>query len=301
MLKPASMPVSQRLAHDGLFWRRLASFGARLGPEWWVQYSPYFFGCAAAVAVPSARRAVRDNLRRVRGTNTPTGGLREAFDVARTFTSYAGCLAEVLSNHSKNERRPEATIYGEHHLIEARARGRGLVFATAHTAGWELVGPLLMRDHALSLMMVMEAERDDAARRLHDDARVAQGITIAHVGTDPLAALPLLEHLRGEGVVAIQVDRSPPGMRTRSVTLFGEPARVPEGPFRLAQLAGAPILPIFFARTAYRRYRVHIFRPIELPRRPSEAELDRAAQALADSMASFLRAHPTQWFHFRPS
>jgi KDO2-lipid IV(A) lauroyltransferase len=34
-------------------------------------------------------------------------------------------------------------------------------------------------------------------------------------------------------------------------------------------------------------------------RRPSEAELDAAAQAIADGLQQFVLAHPTQWFHFR--
>jgi KDO2-lipid IV(A) lauroyltransferase len=35
-----------------------------------------------------------------------------------------------------------------------------------------------------------------------------------------------------------------------------------------------------------------------VPRRATEADLDAAAQAVADAMTSFIRAHPTQWLHF---
>jgi KDO2-lipid IV(A) lauroyltransferase len=141
--------------------------------------------------------------------------------------------------------------------------------------------------------------RDATARAIQDDARRASGLLVAHVGDDPLSALPLVHHLRGGGVVALQIDRAPAQIRSRPVTLFGAPASIPEGPMRLAMLTGAPLLPIFAARTGYREYEVVASAPIRLSRRATGHELDAAAQALADAMQAFVRARPTQWFHFR--
>ena len=70
------------LAHDGSFWRKLARVGAQRGPEWWLHYSPPIFGLAAAIAVPSARRAVLRNLHRIRGD---AGRINDVIDTARTF------------------------------------------------------------------------------------------------------------------------------------------------------------------------------------------------------------------------
>jgi len=284
------------LTPDAVFWRKLARFGAARGPEWWVRYSPAFFGWAAALAVPTARRAVHANLRRVRGKRGP---LREALDVAHTFSTYAGCLAEVLSSDSKNHKRPSAVLHGEHNVDIALGPGKGIVLVTAHTAGWEMLGPLLHREHkhGRDVVMVMTPEPDEAARRLHDDARVAVGNRVSHVG-DPLASLGLLRDLRGGAIVALQLDRVPPGMKTRAVTLMGAPGAIPEGPLRLAAVSGAPLFPLFSARTGYREYVIDARPPIFVPRRATEAELDAVAQTLADELARFLRAHPTQWFDF---
>jgi KDO2-lipid IV(A) lauroyltransferase len=284
------------LAHDAAFWRKLARFGAARGPEWWVRYSPSFFGWAAALAVPKARRAVHANLRRIRGIRSP---LREALDVAQTFSTYAGCLAEVLSSDSKNHRRPSAVLHGEHNVDLAVAAGKGIVLVTAHTAGWEMLGPLLHREnnHSRDVVMVMRPEADERAQRLHDEARAAVGNRVSHVG-DPFASLGLLRDLRAGAIVALQLDRVPPGMKTRSVTLMGAPGAIPEGPLRLAALSGAPLFPLFSARMGYREYLIDARPPIFVPRRPTEAELDAVAQQLADELGRFLRAHPTQWFDF---
>ena len=282
--------------HDAHFWRRLARLGASRFPEWWVRYSPPVFGVAAAIVVPSARHAVEENLLRVRGARSP---LADALDVARTFSTYASCLAEVLSNGSKNERLPRAAILNEPNVQEALAAKRGIVMVTMHTAGWETVGPLMMRERAREVVMVMAREPNEQARALQDKARLAAGgMKVTHIGEDPLAPLGLLHHLRKGGVVALQLDRTPPGIRARDVTLFDAPGKLPEGPLRLASLSGAPILPIFCARTGYRDYVIDVRPPITLPRRPSNAEMKAAAQRLADEMTRFLRLHPTQWFHF---
>jgi KDO2-lipid IV(A) lauroyltransferase len=174
---------------------------------------------------------------------------------------------------------------------------RGIVIVTMHTAGWEAVGPLLGDHYGLDLMLVMHAEPDPRAGRLQDDARRRGGVAIAHVG-DPLASLPLLKQLRAGGVVALQLDRAAPGMRTRAAPLLGGEGEIPEGPFRLAQLSGAPILPIFCARLGYREYLIHVFEARRLPRRASEATIQEAVVHVAGCMTQFLRAHPTQWFQF---
>ncbi len=282
-------------AHENLFWRRAARWGSS-GPEWWLRHGPRFFGWGAALLVPSARRAVRSNLHRLRGPASP---LRDARDVLQTFGTYASCLAEVLSNDAPSgPKKPDALVIGERFVRAVLRERKGLVLVTAHTAGWDVVGPLLGKTYGLDLMLVTHAEPDAKAGQLQDEARRRGGVSIAHVGDDPLKSLPLLQHLRRGGVVALQLDRVVPGMRTRSVPLLGAQGEVPEGPLRLAQLSGAPILPIFCARRSHREYLVQAFAPRYVPRSATEETLDEAAAHVAACMTTFLRAHPTQWFQF---
>jgi KDO2-lipid IV(A) lauroyltransferase len=264
-------------------------------PEWWMHYSPPLFGLAAAAFVPRARKAVSTNLERIRGPETPA---RDALEIAETFTTYASCLSEVLSYGSKNAKAPELVLRGKQHMTDALAEKKGVVVVTAHTAGWDVAGPVFGHDHHVDLVMVMEREPDEDARRVHDDARSASGLSFVHVGGDPMASLPLLRHLRRGAVVAIQIDRVPPSMRARDVRLFDRPARVPEGPLRLAQMTGAPIVPMFCARLRFRHYLAVVMPALHVPRHADEATLDAVAQQMADAMGSFLRTYPTHWFHF---
>jgi len=289
------MPRERALSLDGPIWRGLARRGSQ-GPEWFVRLSAPLVGIAACAVSGDRRRHVLDALRRARGRR---GALRDTMDVARVFATYASCLAETLGAGPGRDRAPRAVIWGEPHLHDALGDRRGVILVTAHTAGWETVGPLLSRDKSLRVMLAVSAERDTGARAIQDGARGAHGLLVTHVGDDPLSALPLARHLREGGAVALQIDRAPSGLRSRAVTLFGVPSRVPEGPLRLAMLTGAPIVPVFAARTGHRSYRIEVHAPLRLGRSVGAAELDAAAQALADDMQGFLRTHPTQWFHFR--
>jgi KDO2-lipid IV(A) lauroyltransferase len=227
------------------------------------------------------------------------GALRDAIDVVHTFSNFASCLTEALSSGSKSVDGPEATVHSSPRARRVLMTPGGAIMATAHTAGWEILGALLARDHHKQVMIVMQRERDDGARELHDTLRrLPRGVQLLHVGDDALECLPLIRHLRGGGVVAVQIDRVPAGMTGHPVRLFGQPAVIPEGPLRLAQLTGAPIVPAFSARTGHRRYVVEAREPIDVPRHADAATVDAAAQRLADALGDFVSAHPTQWFPF---
>ncbi|MBX3224194.1 MAG: lysophospholipid acyltransferase family protein [Labilithrix sp.] len=275
------------------FLRRLAWLGASRGPFWVLRYSPPVVGWTAAVLSKDARRRVVANLHLVRGPAPPW---RDAVDTMRTFASFAGALGESLATGSKNERPLEPSIEGGEHL--RAVLGGPFIIGTIHSGGWDVLGALLTGDLALDMVIVMAHEADAAAERLHDEVRGKARVRVVHVGNDALDALPLLGHLRGGGVVAMQLDRTPPGMRTVPARLFDAGSALPEGPFRLARLTGAPILPIFCARVGFRRYRIVIHEPIRLGRRDPPESTALAAQSIADRVTAFLRAHPSQWFNF---
>jgi KDO2-lipid IV(A) lauroyltransferase len=190
-------------------------------------------------------------------------------------------------------------VTGQAHFDDALSDKRGLLLVTAHTAGWEIVGALVGSRRGLRVLVAERAEPDARARAIQDEARQGHGVHVAHIGADPFAGLALMRHLREGGAVAVQIDRVPRGVRARRVTLFGEPANMPEGPLRLAMLTGAPIVPIFTGRTGHCRYEIAAHRPIRLARSETDGGLDAAAQEIAGALEGFARAHPTQWFHFR--
>jgi KDO2-lipid IV(A) lauroyltransferase len=156
----------------------------------------------------------------------------------------------------------------------------------------------LAKDFSAEVVVVMLAEPDEQARKIHDSVRARTGVRVVHVGEHPLDALPLLRHVRNGGVLAVQLDRTAPGGRSLDVEMFGRAEQIPEGPFRLAALSGAPIVPIFAHRAGYFRYEFSVETPIWVERAASLPDLTTAAAAAARSMQAFISRHPTEWFHF---
>jgi KDO2-lipid IV(A) lauroyltransferase len=251
------------------------------------------------LALRQERRRVRRNLRAVLGARS---SVLEQLDVLRTFTAYASCLAEGLGAERLDGARARHRMVGKENFQIAMNQGRGLIITTCHTGPWDAAGRVLSQMVGSDRVLIaMRPEPDERARRLHDSVRHRLGVRVAHVGEHPLDGLPLLHHLRaGRGILAVQLDRIPPGTKSLEVTLFGEPFRVPKGPFLLAALAGAPLLPLFARRTGYYDYEFYAGPAIELAERPDQSQLYRAAQLLAAEMERFIRANPTQWFRFGP-
>lgn len=274
--------------------RTWAYAGARYGPRPWIQYSPAFFGALFACLLPRERRAVRRNLRRLLGERRYAV---EQLDVLRTFVAYAHCLAESLAM-DRSEASSPAEVHGAEHLEEALRQGRGAILVTAHTGAWDIAARELAQRGGMDVTIVMEKEPDARARGLHDSVRARARVSIVHAGGDPLDALPLLRRLRSGGIVAIQLDRAGGPSETLEPLLGGLPFSVPEGPFRLAALTGAPVLPVLARRVGFFRYEIHVRAPIFLGPRPDRPELTRAANAAMAEVEAFLRENATQWFHF---
>jgi lauroyl/myristoyl acyltransferase len=302
---PSSAPPSSRssalppardfVRPDAYLLRAFAVWGAARAPKPFIRYVPVAAALLFTVALPSVRRMVRRNLRRLRG---PRSLFEEQRDMVKTFVHFAACLTEGLTIASNRSCEVESTVEGVEHLERELGRGRGVVCVTAHTGAWEISGPLLRRALGIDVVIAMGKEANVRSRILQDSLRARSGVRVVHVDDDRFAALDLLQHLRRGALVGLQLDRLSPGMRGIEVEFLDGKAEVPSGPFELAKRSGAAIVPIFTRRIGYFRYAVEVSPAIHLARQASAAELAAAAQACASAMGLFLRNHPTHWFHF---
>ena len=294
MFRPRGVNLSA-FRFDSAFWRRVFAAGVTRGPEPWVRYSPPAFGALFATALPETRRFVEQNLRRVRGPRSPLIDRMDAFAV---FANYASCLTEAMLLASDRGYTVSSRTRGVEHYHGAAAAGRGVIIATAHTGGWDVAGPVLGGVHEGGVVLAMQRERDPEARAIHDAARQRAGVQVVHIGEGPLDALPLLAQLRRRGSSPCKSTAYRRACGAAEVTFLGGAWRAPEGPLSLAALSGAPILPVFSHRLGFLNYEAVVAPPIWLPRRPTEAERNAAAAVMMGAMERFVRAHPTQWFHF---
>jgi predicted LPLAT superfamily acyltransferase len=205
-----------------------------------------------------------------------------------------------------------ATTYeGWEHISTATQSGRGGIILMSHVGSWEIAAQLLGHygrelPRMRLLLYLGEKHREQIERRQKKSVEQS-GIRIVAVpedGGSPLDILEGLNFLKEGGLVSLTGDRLW-GREQRAVTVrfAGGEARIPEIPYILALLSGAPLLIFFVYRTGKGRYHLltmpplHVLAASRLQRRKA---IETAAQAYADLLAETARAHPYEWYHFEP-
>jgi len=171
---------------------------------------------------------------------------------------------------------------------------------TPHLGNWE-AGGVWLAHQGFALNVVTLPEDDPRTGVFRDAMRKAHGIRSFYY--DPRSAslesmIDILHALRRNELVAMLTDRSVPD-RQEEVTLFGRPSSIPIGPFLLAWLSGAGVLPSYCVLLPDGTYRIRTEAAIQLDRTlKREESIRNAAREMARRYESYIRAYPDQWYNF---
>jgi lauroyl/myristoyl acyltransferase len=286
--------LPEELRVDGVWWRNLAMLGSVYGPEWWKRWSPPFFAAFIFALVAPNRRGAIANMRRVLGTReaslTTTAALK-------TFVEFSHCLVDTLEFFGPRPQPVRVDIPEPDLLEEALAAGRGAVVVTGHLGNWDVAAARLLK-YGRPVTVVMAHEANRSTHEFQRRMRAGQDFSVVYSDESMFSSLHLVRALRQNQVVAMQLDRTNPMGRTLEMPFFGAPARFSAGPFHLARVAGAPVLPCFAPRVGVRHYEIRYGGLHHVADRPRRGGIeDVAARVIAD-FESIVREFPCQWFQF---
>jgi KDO2-lipid IV(A) lauroyltransferase len=285
------------LRFDGLWWRKFAYLGCVYGPEWWKQGSPPAFAAILFALVGRNRRGAIENMQRILGDGDRRRARRAAL---RMYAEFAHCMTETMEYYGPRPRPLRLDLPQHDPIAEALRERRGAVLVTGHIGNWDIAAKTL-RDYAQPINLVMARESNTTTQDYVRDMRERAGVRVIYSDTSVFSALNMIRALRGNEIVAIQLDRTLGLGGTRAVPFFGAPAPFPSGPFVLARLAGAPLIPVFIPRVGARHYAVRIGTPLVLSREQRDAySLDRAMRTVVREFEAIIREFPSQWFQFTP-
>ncbi len=278
---------------------RIASaiFGAL--PEPAIRYLGTRAGGLASRYADKKRPLLTRHMRRVIGSDASEAEIRAAVD--GMYRSYGRYWAETFWFRPKHRdaiiENVERVHFGPVH--EAKAAGRGIVFAVSHVGNWEIAG-LIARDLGLNLMAVAEHLPNQKITEWFLDVRATFGIDIV-LTTDPARRSKMIRRLKDGGALALLADRDVTG-KGITVELFGEETTVPAGPAALAELTDSVLLPVVVFFKEGSGYRIEVGDPIDLSTEGTRAERVQAgAQNVADAMSVQIRKQPSQWHLFQPN
>jgi KDO2-lipid IV(A) lauroyltransferase len=179
-------------------------------------------------------------------------------------------------------------------LLEARARGKGVVLITAHFGPWELL-PLVAAERYEPIHIVVRPLDNPRLDALVTTWRERGGNRV--IGKRD-AVPAILQVLRGGGTVGILIDQHITEQEGVVVPFFGRPASTAIAPALLALRSGAPVLPVGIVRESGRgRYRICVGEEVPV-RRTGELRSDLVVNTARFTRAieAMVRDRPDHWF-----
>jgi KDO2-lipid IV(A) lauroyltransferase len=212
------------------------------------------------------------------------------------YTSLGTAIFEFLwmagRRRAELANRVQFTPRARRIFADARAAGRGMVIATAHTGNWDLAACAAARD-LLSLTVVTKRLHAGWLDRFWQRERAEQGIELID-GNDVWARAGA--SLRRGRAVAMVIDQAPE--RTANVLeapFLGAPARCDRTPALLALRARVPLALVLGRRLPDGTHEVDVPWFVEPPVRSSRAWANATTLSLQAELDAFVRQHPSQW------
>lgn len=277
---------------DGLWWRKFAMLGSVYGPEWWKRYSPPVIAMIIFGLIPANRRGAIANLRRVLGTSESSVTTPAAL---RMFVEFAHCMTETLEYFGPRPKPVRVDVPEPDLLASVLEAGRGAVVVTGHLGNWDVAAARLLQ-YGRAVTVVMAHEANASTHEYVHRMRQSHDIRVVYSDESMFSSLHLVRELRANHIVAMQLDRT--FGRTVEAPFFGSASKFSAGPFHLARVAGAPILPCFAPRLGARHYAIRFGRIHEVTSRSRRSGIDAIASEVAGDFESVVREYPCQWFQF---
>ncbi len=181
------------------------------------------------------------------------------------------------------------TCDGWEHVAGAQAKGKGVVFVSAHLGNWEVLGRWLALVQKVPMTVVAKDPKQPAFAAYLRRIREGAGFAVLSKGE---SARDLLRVLRKGEAIFLMPDQNSGDV---FVPFFGVPCGTVAGPASLALHTGAALIPIYCVEEG-NGYRVLCLPEIKVEN-PSggEVEVARLMGEVNTVLERMVRHYPTQW------
>lgn len=249
-----------------------------------------FLGRLTWPLVPSRRRRMAvENVRDCLGVET-----EEALRIAKaSWVRFGPMLFEVMRFPVLKPHFLEIVeIEGLEYLREGLSLGRGVVFATAHSGNWELMGGVLAAA-GFPIVGVAMRQKEAGFDRFINEYRRGVGMHITYKDN----VREMFHLLRDGWIIGLLMDQDSDRRSGIVFDWFGRPTNFVQGPAALARSQNAPIVPGFMHRLPDGRHRLRFYPPIFVKRTKDKAADIRAAmEEVSQTLEQHIRLYPEEWF-----
>lgn len=279
---------------------RLGVFLTGVLPRRWSRAGAKVLGSGVYYLMPSRRQIAKENFSYVlsKSPNDP-----EVRRVARcAFQNYALYLRDVMiyPSLSPAELEKRVTLHHKELVDRALALGKGVIIVSAHYGNMDIPSAVIAKNFK-PLTLVAESLRPP---QLMDSLTRMRRARNVHLYPYDRAPRKIIQALKRNELTGFLLDFGVThhfDITTVKVNFFGTPTDFPAGPAQLALLTGAPILVGYALANTDGHIDVYGTEPIIAQRNGNRQEdLQVTMQEIANRLENFIRAHPEQWYIFRP-
>ena len=222
--------------------------------------------------------------------------------VRRMFMNYGEYMADFfcLPQLPRSKARAVFSHLKREEIIQkALKQGRGVILLSAHLGNWEFGGSMI-RQSKYPLAVVSLPHNTAPTNALVNRFREDKGISVIEVDESPFSAIPILKHLRQNGVVAMMGDKDFFG-NGKLISFFGKQVRFPIGPVTIAMASGAALIPAFVLKQPDGKYFGVLEEAISLTCKGSrEQAIQKNLEKIAVIYETYIQRYPDQWYNPDP-
>lgn len=240
-------------------------------------------------------RAALDNYAAVLGLPPDHRDVRRT--AARAFHNYGRMLVDFcrIASLSREEVLERCPLSGTDGFDRALEKGKGVVLAVPHMGSWDMAGASVAVTgydiHAVAA--TFPGSLNDAMI----EGREFFGMKVIPLGRQAIPAVNAV--LTRNGMIALVSDIA--HGRGVEVEMFGRRTQMVAGPASFALRTGAALIPASVWSTGPATYHAHAEPPIEHePTGDRRRDVAALTQKLANVFERLVRAHPTDWYAFKP-
>jgi KDO2-lipid IV(A) lauroyltransferase len=172
------------------------------------------------------------------------------------------------------------------------ARGKGVIFVTAHLGNFEMQARIPAA-RGVEVLLLVRPSRDQGTTELITRLRERTGLKVVETGK---GLRTILEGLRRGACVAMVSDQNAGDV---FVPFFGRQTGFVDGAARLALKTGSAIILCYCVRVGPGRFRMlYSGGFVPEPTGDTTADIDTIMRRVADDSEAAIRAYPEQWLWF---
>ena len=257
-----------------------------------AQATGRLLGHLAWLLLRRRREVALANLTRVWGDRLAPDEIRRI--ARRSFVSLGLLVADFagLRHLEAAEVKRRVRYDGWERYLEAKARGRGVLYLAAHFGSWELIPyAQALLGHPMAFI-VRPADNPRIEGVIRADRERSGNAAVAKQD----ALRECLKRLKAGETVGILIDQHVPADGGVPVRFLGQPTHATSALAALALRTGAPVLPAFAIREGKGRHRIVLGPEVEVVRTGDrERDLVETTARFTAVVERFVEEHPDHW------